>query len=207
MTRNIDDQIRTYYMQQALSIDALGRLLDLSEQTAKPSARTLHVWQSLAVAATVAIAFLAGALFVAKSPTSSPSLVESAASGAISNRIATEVAMRHHNCKHVDFTANELAGLAASMTNLDFTLAVPDGVDLSRLTLQGGHYCVVNGQLALHATFIDPSGNTVSLLETRTSPQLASMKYVMHEIDGVEVEMWQKNDIIIAMARPVAGLS
>jgi len=33
------------------------------------------------------------------------------------------------------------------------------------------------------------------------------MKHAMHEIDDVEVEMWQKDDVIIAMARPIAGVA
>ncbi len=200
MNRNIDDQIRTYYSQQTLSTESLGRLLNLIEKPEKPKS-SIRMWQTLAMAATVALAFLAGVLFVTKSPTTT-SQAPVANVADISNKIAQEVVMRHQNCSHIDFTETELAALGAKMTNLDFQLATPD-VDMSNLKLQGGHYCVVNGQLALHATFIDQNGNSVSLLETKSSPQLTSLKHAMHEIEDIEVEMWQKDGVVVAMARSV----
>lgn len=207
MTRNIDDQIRTFYAQQTLSPETLNRLHNLIEKPEAPRAGSVRMWQTLAVAATVAMAFLAGVLFVTKSPTVTTAPTATTVAGAtdVSNRIASEVAMRHHTCSHTDFTASELAALGPVMTNLDFEITTPDGVDMTRLTLKGAHYCVVNGQLALHATYVDSNGNTVSLLETRSSPQLESMRHAMHEIEDVEVEMWRKEDVIIAMARPMTG--
>ena len=208
MTRNIDEQIRTYYAQQSLSAETLARLRGLIEKPERPRKADSRMWQILAVAATVAVAFLAGVLFVSRTPTAPAGTT--AGTNAIadaSNRIAREVAMRHHQCDHADFTATELLELGGMMTKLDFTLTTPDGVDMSKLRLQGAHYCVVNGQLALHATYIDPNGNTVSLMETRSTPEMTSMRHAMHEIDDVEVEMWQKSGVIIAMARPVAGVA
>jgi hypothetical protein len=210
MTRTIDDQIRTFYAEQSLSTETLDRLRSLVEKPESPRrAESVRMWQTLAIAATVAVAFLAGVLFVSESPTTTPAPAASTAAGTpdVSNRIAQEVAMRHHKCTHKDFTASELAELAPMMTNLDFEITTPDGVDMTRLTLQGAHYCVVNGQLALHATYIDSNGNAVSLLETRSSPQLESMRHAMHEIEDVEVEMWRKGEVIIAMARPMAGVA
>lgn len=202
MTRNIDEQIRMYYSQQSLSSETLTRLRGLATKPSPAHTDSLRMWQTLAVAATVALAFLAGVLFVSRGPTTgSQPVATPVASADVTNRLAEEVAHRHHNCSHVDFTASELAALADAMPKLDFAIAAPDGIDLSMLTLQGAHYCVINGQIALHATYIDSSGNTVSLLETRTSPQLASMKHATHELGDVEVEMWQKGEVVIAMAR------
>jgi len=204
MTQNIDEQIRTYYAGQSLSPEALGRMRQLIDKPAATRSSTLRAWQTIAMAATVAMAFLAGVLFVARTPVTTPATTSTTvATTDLSNRIAEEVAMRHQTCKHVDFTATELASLGPEMKNLDFRITEPEGIDLSKMKLQGAHYCVINGQLALHATYIDPDGHAVSLMETRMSSQLASMKHATHEVDQVEVEMWQKNDVIIAMARPV----
>jgi hypothetical protein len=204
-TRNIDEQIRSYYLQQTLSPESLNRLRTLIDKPRKTRVSESGMWRTLAIAAAIALAFLAGALFVTRHPASSvrPVQIANDPTVDISNTLAHEVAMRHENCKHTDFTETELKALAAQMTKLDFALALPDGIDMSKLKLQGGHYCVVNGQLALHANFIDQKGDMISLIETRSSPQFASLRHAMQQIDELEVEMWQKDGVVLAMARPV----
>lgn len=198
MTMNINDQLRTFYKQKSLSAGSLERFVRLVDKPAEPGGNSVRMWQTLALAATVALAFLAGILFVARNPTSQTPVA--VASTDISNKLAQEVARRHLKCAHVDFTETDLASLAKSMTNLDFDVATPDA-DISNLTLKGGHYCVINGQLALHATFIDANGETISLMETRTSPQFASLRHAMQQIDDIDVEMWQKDGVVLAIAR------
>lgn len=207
MTRNIDEQIRSYYSQQSLSDESLVRLRNLVERPEAKPARTFGTWQTLAIAASVALAFLAGALFVAKRPTAPPaSSAVSTLMADVPGRIAREVAMRHHNCNHIEFTAPDLATLSEAMANLDFAIVVPDA-DMSRLTLQGAHYCVVDGRLALHATFVDAGGNTVSLMEVRSTPQFAALRHATLEVDRLEVDLWRKGEVLVAMARPAPGVS
>jgi hypothetical protein len=207
MTRNIEEQIRSYYLQQSLSGESLDRLRRLADRPEAKPAPAFGTWKAFAIAASVALAFLAGALFVTKRPaTPLSSSVAETIPADVPSRIAREVAMRHHNCKHIEFTAPELVALSETMTNLDFPIVVPD-VDMSRLTLQGAHYCVVDGRLALHATFIDTQGNTVSLMEVRSTPQFASLRHATLAVDHLEIDVWRKGEVLVAMARPSSDVS
>ncbi len=203
-TQNIDDQIRQYYTQQELSADALERLRNLVEhkQSREPQS-SLRMWQTFALAATVALAFLAGVIFVIQSSTPAAGPTPIAVTD-ISNQLAREVAMRHNTCEHVEFAEDDFATLAAKMTNLDFDLEIPEVLEASNLKLLGAHYCVVNGQLALHATFIDENGETISLLETKATRQLDELRHANFTVDNTDVEMWRVNDTIMAVARSVA---
>lgn len=203
-TQNIDEQIRQYYGQQELSAEALDRLRGLVEhkQSQRPQS-SVRMWQTFALAATVAFAFLAGVVFVIQSPAPVATSAPIAASN-VSNQIAREVALRHHSCAHVEFAEDDFATLAARMAKLDFVLEIPEALKGSNLKLMGGHYCVLNGQLAMHAVLVDASGETISLLETKATSQLGELRHANFSVDNTDVEMWRGEDTIMAVARSTA---
>jgi len=205
-TRNIDDQVRQYYGGVAFAPASLDRLRGVLTRAAsgragveKPS-RSMSAWQIVALAASISIVFLSGAILMLRRP---PVDAGPVAGIGLSERLAGEVARRHVKCiEEIPFQAEDLGRLIARMDKVDFAAGVPSRRGIHEMKLKGAHYCVLDGQIAIHAVLVDESGEIVSLFETKAGANIASLRSATHRMGRTEVELWQENGVLYAAAFP-----
>ncbi|MCM2316297.1 MAG: hypothetical protein NDJ92_14205 [Thermoanaerobaculia bacterium] len=202
-TRNIDDQLRQYYLGAALEPASLERLRGVLTKTGEGSARpaerrdtSTRAWRVVALAASITVVFLAAAVLVLREPASDAPRV---ATAGLSERLAQEAARRHGRCiEEIDFQAEDLERLVAQMQKIDFTAGVPTRRALDRMKVKGAHYCVLDGQIAIHAVLVDESGEIVSLFETKAGPNLASLRSASHRMGRNDIDLWQESGVLYA---------
>jgi hypothetical protein len=203
-TRNIDEQLRQYYDGVALAPASLERLGGLLATSAKARAgerkdsRSAGAWQIVAIAASISIVLLAAAVVMLRKPGADvPKLADSG----LSERLAAEAAQRHAKCiEEVPFRAGDLSGLLAQMNKVDFAAAVPTRRGLGSMKVRGAHYCVLDGQIAIHVVLVDETGSVVSLFETKAGTNMASLREASHRLDHTDVELWQERGVLYATA-------
>ncbi|MFA6957329.1 MAG: hypothetical protein WC538_15770 [Thermoanaerobaculia bacterium] len=203
-TRNIDDQLRQYYAGAALAPASLERLRGVLATSAKARAderkesRSAGAWQLVAIAASISIVFLAAAVMMLRKPGGDvPKLADSG----LSERLAEEAARRHAKCiEETPFRAEDLPGLLAQMNKVDFAAGVPARRGLGSMKVRGAHYCVLDGQIAIHVVLVDETGSLVSLFETKAGTNMASLREASHTLDHTDVELWQERGVLYATA-------
>lgn len=203
-TRNIDDQLRQYYAGAALAPASLERLRSVLETSAKARAdeqktpRSAGAWQLVAIAASISLVFLAAAVMMMRKPGGDvPKLADSG----LSERLAEEAARRHAKCvEEIPFRAEDLQGLLAQMNKVDFAARVPTRRGLGSMKVRGAHYCVLDGQIAIHVVLVDETGSLVSLFETKAGTNMASLREASHTLDRTDVELWQERGVLYATA-------
>lgn len=202
-TRNIDDQLRQYYACAALEPASLERLRGVLTKTeaggASPAERrdpSMRAWRMVALVASISVVFLAAAVLVLREPARD---APRAATAGLSERLAQEAARRHGRCiEEIDFQAADLERLIAQMQKVDFTAGVPSRRGLDRMKVKGAHYCVLDGQIAIHAVLVDESGEIVSLFETKAGPNLASLQSASHRMGRSDIDLWQESGVLYA---------
>ena len=202
-TRNIDDQLRQYYTGAALEPASLERLRGVLTKTeaggASPAERrdpSRRAWQMVALAASITVVFLAAAVLVLRE---SPGDAPRAVTAGLSERLAQEAGRRHGRCiEEIDFQAEDLGRLLAQMQKIDFTAGVPSRRGLDRMKVKGAHYCVLDGQIAIHAVLVDESGEIVSLFETKAGPNLTSLRSASHRMGGNDIDLWRESGVLYA---------
>ena len=86
------------------------------------------------------------------------------------------------------------------MPKIDFTAGVPSRRGIDTLKVKGAHYCVLDGQIAIHVVLVDGSGEIVSLFETKAGANVASLRSATHRMGRTEVELWQESGVLYAAA-------
>jgi hypothetical protein len=157
-------------------------------------------WRLVAIAASISVVFLAAAVLLLRKPGDAiPSVVEQG----LSERVAAEVVRRHGRCvEEIDFRADDLPKLLAQMEKVDFVPSVPLRKELGSMKVKGAHYCVLDGQIAIHVVLVDDSGALVSLFETKAGTEMASFRGASHRVGRMDVEIWQDRGVLFAAALP-----
>ena len=180
----IDQRLNDYYQSKTLSSSRLQAILTQSQRS-----RRRRLYPAFAAAAMVMMV-VAGTLHL---------------KSLSSQRVAValqEAAMNHATRLQLDVEAQTLPVLQENLEKLPFPLVLPKGGMYERLALIGGRYCTISGNLAAHLKFTDPGTNEqYSLFITPLARNLKSMVSEPEEISGVEVKMWQENDVVYALAK------
>jgi len=203
-TRTIDDQLRQDYAETALAPATLERLRGVLASSAKvrvdrrDESRSAGAWKLVAIAASISIVFLAAAVMMMRRPgIEVPKVAESG----LSERLAQEAARRHAKCiEETPFRAEDLSALLAQMSKVDFAAEVPTRRGLGSMKVRGAHYCVLDGQIAIHVVLVDEAGSVVSLFETKAGTNMASLREASHRLDHTDVELWQERGVLYAAA-------
>jgi hypothetical protein len=201
--RKIDDHFRDYYESREPSAEVMKRLLAVAagESVEKAAPRTLRTkrWAMLAVAASITVAVLAGLLLVSRQADVRPE-----AGGPVSTALAAlghEAADRHLHCAMTEFHGSDFEAVASQMGKLDFEPVIPGSGELAGLKVDGGHYCMLDGRMALHLFLTDRNGSKVSVLEVRSSDALLAGHPVTQEFDGLRVSLSESRNVVVALVR------
>lgn len=113
-----------------------------------------------------------------------------------------EAALNHLNKLKLDAEAGSIADLQNGLEELPFDLVLPEDGLYEKLALIGGRYCTIGGNLAAHLKFAHPeSGEQLSLFMTPKAATTESLISDPSQIEGIEVTLWQENNVVYAMAR------
>ena len=180
----LDQSVNDYYQSKTLYSSKMQAILTQSQRT-----RWRRKYPAFAVAAMLVVV-LAGTLH-------QRSLHRQRITVALQ-----EAAMNHATRLQVDVEAQTIPSLQASLKKLPFDLVLPEGGLYERLALIGGRYCTISGNLAAHLKFADPGTNErYSLFITPVASNINEMVSKPEDVSGVEVKLWQENDVVYALAK------
>lgn len=200
--QGIDEQLKQYYEAKTLSPETLARLKANVSSAVSHKRRTSSLRRALLIAAALVPAILAGVLYLQRSP-DTPSFTSTiAVSDAATMRISHELVDRHEHCQTVDFEGENLADVVAEMADLGFEPVMPDESEMVGIHLVGAHYCMVDGQRALHAFFADSEGARISLFETPLSSDSESIGAGrIQNVGSYVVTLSRKQGLLVAFAQ------
>ena len=185
----LDQRLNDYYQSKTLSSARLQAILSQSQRS-----RSRRLYPVFAAAAMLVVVF-AGTLHT-------KSLNDHRVTVALQ-----EAAMNHATRLQLDAKAVTLPALQESLQELPFDLVLPKGGLYERLALVGGRYCTISGNLAAHLKFSDPGTNQdYSLFVTPSARNLKSLVSEPEQVSGVEVRLWQENDVVYALAKTRAAV-
>jgi len=114
---------------------------------------------------------------------------------------AREIAMNHNKHLAVEVATQDIDMLGQRLDKLDFSLSLPNIINLRQLVLLGGRYCSVHGQLAAQLKLKrKPDGEIVTLYITRPVSYLRNRLPVSRVVNGVRIRMWSENGLFFGMA-------
>lgn len=190
--KKLNDHVNDHYSRQALSEEAIDRLL--AHGTSKKNGRLAALLASrgrfLSMAAALVMAILAVPFALNHTTESSWAL-----------RAAQEVALNHKKQLGVEFSGSDYGSLRAQMSKLDFVLAAPTRLQNAGLRLVGARYCSIQGHLAAQIKLHDDQGQEYTLYQTHLpspAPTLAAGDY---SVNSVRIQEWQEAGLFFALAR------
>ncbi len=178
-----EDEIVDYYQSQQLSNDRLHSIIDSTQS------RRRGFYLGFAMVASVALMSVFAMLH------------QFSLNSQQTGMVLREAALNHRSKLQMDAKADSLPELQTALSELPFTITLPETEFFQRLSLVGGRYCTISGNLAAHIKLTDPNTNQqYSLFLTPYAENLKSMDSPAVEISGVEVKLWRENDVVYASA-------
>ena len=184
--RELDRRIAELYAREALSEEALERMLSAS---ARRPRRPAALWA-------LAAAILLGAALV---PLVGPRLVERDPAR-VTRAVAAEIL--RHDARHepLDVESGDVAVLRASMRRLDFALVEPRALEAKGWRLLGARYCSIRGRLAAQLRLRDASGTLVNLYQCPARERLRRVESGAVVVGGSRVVFWKEGSVLLGMA-------
>jgi len=180
----LDEQIRDYYQTQQMSGERLQSLLEKT-----PGQRRYVGPAMFAMAAVMVVTLVASMLYQHMLGREQTRLV------------LREAAMNHATKPELDVEATQMSQLQAKLQKLPFMLAMPSDRNYGDLSLLGGRYCTIRGNLAAHIRFADPQGGKqLSLFMTSDSTDLGGIGDDAATLLGTSVRLWRENGVFYAIA-------
>jgi len=117
------------------------------------------------------------------------------------NLALQEAAINHASKLQMDAEADTLIELQERLGDLPFDIKLPVNSLFKDLKLVGGRYCTINGNIAAHLKLTNPDSlEQYSLFLTPNKKSLHIVESDVVDIAGVDVKLWQENDVVYALA-------
>ncbi len=185
--KKLDDNIRNYYRMQRMPDERVAGIL----AAARREHRHVPWLRPYRLAAAAALVLLLGSAVLWLS-----------IPRALAGRVAAEVAQNHLKAYAPEVVGDCFDRVGAGLDELDFSLkpsleaSLPEG-----LTVLGGRYCTVQGNLAAQILMVDTEGRRCTLFVALSDDtRLARVRTGQYEIDGVRVHIWHDAGRLFAMA-------
>jgi hypothetical protein len=198
--KTIDDQIRGYYADQRLSEAARARLKSVI-LAGRPQRRSDSWWW---LRASLAAVFILGTMALAlwftvfREPDVTRTPHEIAAG------LAQQAALGQNTRQELEVRVADCTELRAKMKSLDFTPVEPIMMREMNMRIVGARYATIEGKMAVQIVFVDSKGVPCTLYEVRPGETLARLPKSDHQVDGVQVSVWQEKGLLMVLARPMA---
>jgi len=182
--RNLENQLIDYYQSQSVNSEELNSIIKVTQ------ARRNKRWTSVSVAASLLL--MAMSFF----------LYQNKLENQRTERVLNEIALNHASKLRMDAVGVSLSKLQSDLPQLNFEMRLPDGAFFENLIPLGGRLCTINGNLAAHLKLHDPdSDRQYSLFLTQYAHNLKTVQSPEKEISGVDVKLWQENELVYAFVK------
>lgn len=177
-----DQDVIDYYQEQQISSGRLQAIMSETQSSTRPR------FYGMAVAASVFLLALAGVTHY------------NVLNSERTQTVMREAALNHVSKMRMDISATSIGELQSGLAELPFEIKLPESGLFERLSLLGGRYCTMSGNLAAHIKMTDPeTSEKYSLFLTPYSGNLKAMQSEGAEISGVDVRLWQENNVVYAL--------
>jgi hypothetical protein len=184
--KTLDQELRDYYSSQSLSADRVEQILAAAKIVRPP------VWRQpawMAAAAALVLLLAAVAFFVQQAPPG------------ITPRVAAEVARNHNKLLEPEVRAVDFAAIQKALPRLDFSIAPTRPDLLAGLSVRGGRYCSVQGQLAAQIALRDSEGKRCTLYVLPLTDTLARVRPGVMTAGGAKIQLWHDAHRLYVLAR------
>lgn len=113
--------------------------------------------------------------------------------------IAAEIALNHEKHLDPDVLFDRYEQAATLLPKLGFTPSEPLHAALDGLTLAGGRYCSIHGDMAVQFRLYDEQGGAYTLYQFRPDRGERRIDAVV-EAEGVRVRLWSDGELMFGLA-------
>lgn len=190
MTRYADEsggspeqELIDYYQSQQISNDRLHAILDDTQSVRR------NRMVSYALVASVLLMSMAALVHMNILTTQRTDVV------------LREAALNHSSKLQMDAEGQSLVELQNQLQELTFDIKLPASEQFQQLAVIGGRYCTISGNLAAHIKLSNPeTSEQYSLFLTPAAENLKMLESPEVEVFGVDVRLWQENNVVYAFA-------
>ena len=190
MTRYADEsggspeqELIDYYQSQQISNDRLHAILDDTQSVRR------NRMVSYALVASVLLMSMAALVHMNILTTQRTDVV------------LCEAALNHSSKLQMDAEGQSLVELQNQLQELTFDIKLPASEQFQQLAVIGGRYCTISGNLAAHIKLSNPeTSEQYSLFLTPAAENLKMLESPEVEVFGVDVRLWQENNVVYAFA-------
>lgn len=183
--KEIEEKLREYYASQHLTDAKVDAIFDATETVVRPT-----IWQRPAVLMPIACGLcllLAGAIvFFLLTPT-------------LEEKVVAEVLKNHAKQYAPEVHTENFERIQAALTRLDFPITPTQPEMLASLSVQGGRYCSIHGELAAQIALVDGEGNRSTLYIAPLTETLEEIDPGMYETEVGSVQIWHDQQRIFAL--------
>lgn len=197
--RRFDEQLRDHYERQRLSEEARVRLKRLLREQQPGKASSPWWWAGTGIAAAFVLVATAAALWFAVFRGNAPQSPQS-----IMTAVARHAATGHNERQELEFRVSRTADLRRVMKSLDFTPVEPSMMRNMSMRIVGARYTTIEGVMAAQILYVDSKGEPCTLYQAPPVDKLARVSESEHVIDGVRVNVWRENGLVMVLTRPAA---
>ena len=186
--QNLEQQIKTYYLEKTLSPEKVSRMLTQAEQL-RSSIFTRPVF-SLAVV--IIAGLLVGTMFL---------WTVMLQRTTITDLIVEEIATVHRYSVSVEVEADRYDVLQAKLPQLTFSIIPTQPYLLEQFDLVGGRYCHIHKNMAAQLKVREHrSGMICTLYVTPLTSNLQSVTLGTMDYEGIMIKLWKDNGRLFGLA-------
>ncbi len=178
-----EEQLIDYYQSQQLSNDRLHAILDDTQSMRRKRVVGLALAASVLLMSVVALVH------------------KNILTTQRTDVVLREAALNHSSKLQMDAEGQSMTELQNKLQELPFDIRLPESEWFEQLALVGGRYCTISGNLAAHIKLSNPeTSEQYSLFLTPAAENLKTLQSPEVEVFGVDVKLWQENDVVFAFA-------
>jgi len=178
-----EQEIIDYYQSQQLSSDRLYAILDDTRASSRNRVLVFAFAASLFMMSAAAM------------------IHQNILASQRTDMVLREAALNHSSKLQMDSDAESLTELQDELGELPFEIKMPASALPGKLAMVGGRYCTISGKLAAHIKFSDPeTEQQYSLFLAPSEGNLKSINGPAVDVSGVDVKLWQENDVVYVLA-------
>ena len=178
-----EEQLIDYYQSQQLSNDRLHAILDDTQSMRRKRVVGLALAASVLLMSVVALVH------------------KNILTTQRTDVVLREAALNHSSKLQMDAEGQSMTELQNKLQELPFDIRLPESEWFEQLALVGGRYCTISGNLAAHIKLSNSeTSEQYSLFLTPAAENLKTLQSPEVEVFGVDVKLWQENDVVFAFA-------